>query len=322
MALLSSASPKSFHDDECFTFQDGDDSGVGSSPATPSTEDDDLLADLFDLDPTFCDSLNSSLFDGEFPVKPYTHIKIKEDDGDEMWLNGAFPRPFKSEISPCAEGTSSPSDEYFDDSFELLAELFSPKAKLEGKETEEIPEVESLEKISTDSSLDGTNSGTCVAAEERCEDTPSREGSSVDYTDVNSCKHGLRARRKRVQVDLDHDYCKSNEPDSSVDSDEDYIVDKDDDEDSDVDDEDYKAPCPAKKARRTNSKSAKDAKYWERRQRNNLAAKRSREAKRAREIQVAKKTAALEKENANLKKQVRKLKADIKRAEKMLRLMV
>ena len=53
-----------------------------------------------------------------------------------------------------------------------------------------------------------------------------------------------------------------------------------------------------------------------------MAAKRSREAKRAREIAVAKKTSTLEKENNTLRRQVQRLKAAISKAEKKLRAMV
>ena len=152
--------------------------------------------------------------------------------------------------------------------------------------------------------------------------TPTDECSSHFSNDTTN-NRVLRSRWKRKMLGQDHDYAKVvTVSDNEAESDEDYKVDKEDEESDDFDDEDYKAPCLAKKARKTNSKTVKDAKYWERRGRNNLAAKRSREAKRAREIQIAEKTAALEKENINLKKQVRKLKAEIKKAEKMILKMV
>ena len=55
---------------------------------------------------------------------------------------------------------------------------------------------------------------------------------------------------------------------------------------------------------------AKDDKYWEKREKNNVAARRSREARRLKENQIALRTAFLEKENAGLKQQVEEVKAE------------
>ncbi|EDO49631.1 predicted protein, partial [Nematostella vectensis] len=63
----------------------------------------------------------------------------------------------------------------------------------------------------------------------------------------------------------------------------------------------------------------KDQKYIEKRMKNNLAAKRSREAKRQREIEAMQKTLTLEKENSDLNKEVNKLKKMIARLENKLR---
>jgi len=54
----------------------------------------------------------------------------------------------------------------------------------------------------------------------------------------------------------------------------------------------------------------KDGKYWEKREKNNVAARRSREARRLKENQIALRTAFLEKENAALKSQVDEVKAE------------
>lgn len=281
--------------------------------------DNEIFADLFDLDPLFCDSLNSSLFDGELPAKLYTHIKIKEDDNDEAWFSAAFPRQ-----PTCSFGNNLlPVDG--DEPLELMDELFSPSAKSQVDENKENKSFKG-EEISVVISAKVTDSVayTNISTKTFEDSADPKEGSS-DVTEQKLCKRELRTRRKRIH-DSDHDYCKSSvETNNTIDSEEDDKVDRENEEytdNDDEDDDDFKAPCSAKKARRTNSKSTKDAQYWERRKRNNLAAKRSREAKREREIQIAEKTAALEKENANLKKQVRKLKADIKRAEKRLRIMV
>ena len=50
----------------------------------------------------------------------------------------------------------------------------------------------------------------------------------------------------------------------------------------------------------------KDEKYWKRRNKNNVAARRSREAKRVKENQIALRTAFLEKENETLKSELKK----------------
>jgi len=52
----------------------------------------------------------------------------------------------------------------------------------------------------------------------------------------------------------------------------------------------------------------KDEKYWENRTKNNVAARRSREARRLKENQIALRAAFLEKENSSLKKQVEEAK--------------
>jgi len=48
----------------------------------------------------------------------------------------------------------------------------------------------------------------------------------------------------------------------------------------------------------------KDGKYWEKRQKNNVAARRSREARRLKENQIALRAAFLEKENSILQKEL------------------
>ena len=312
----------SFTGGECLTFQSGDDSGLSSSPSTPTSLNDDIFADLFDLDPAFCDSVNASLFDGELPSKLYTHIRIKEEDDDELWRSASFSRLIKPAITlSTSEDSSLP--EYFDDSYDLVDEMFNPVVKPLVAKEENIEPCRK-ENNSEDISAEDTNSMslTTMTIETAEVSSPSKD-CFADDTDQVVFRRELRTRRKRVQTAVDHDYCKSVTADnSSSESDDEYKDEQEGEDVSDDDDEEFKAPCPTKKSRKANSYSSKDEKYWERRRRNNLAAKRSREAKREREIQVAKKTAALEKENANLKKQVRKLKADIKRTEKMLRVMV
>ena len=49
---------------------------------------------------------------------------------------------------------------------------------------------------------------------------------------------------------------------------------------------------------------AKDEKYWARRRKNNVAARRSRDARRAKENQIAMRALFLEKENSQLKNEL------------------
>merc|ERR1712099_182399 len=54
----------------------------------------------------------------------------------------------------------------------------------------------------------------------------------------------------------------------------------------------------------------KDDRYWEKREKNNVAARRSREARRLKENQIALRTAYLEKENNGLKAELDAAKAE------------
>ena len=56
----------------------------------------------------------------------------------------------------------------------------------------------------------------------------------------------------------------------------------------------------------------KDDKYWARRRKNNLAAKRSRDARRMKENQIAIRASFLERENNTLKKQLEEFKKETK----------
>lgn len=62
----------------------------------------------------------------------------------------------------------------------------------------------------------------------------------------------------------------------------------------------------------------KDDKYWERRRKNNIAAKRSRDARRVKENQIVIRTSFLEKENTALKNQVYDLKKENQNYKKLL----
>lgn len=62
----------------------------------------------------------------------------------------------------------------------------------------------------------------------------------------------------------------------------------------------------------------KDDKYWARRRKNNMAAKRSRDARRLKENQIAIRAAFLEKENSALRQEVADLRKELGRAKNIL----
>lgn len=315
-------------------FDDDEDSGLSSSPSSPGVADNESDSQLFgfenELSSNLVDTLNTCLFDGEFPSKLYTHIKIKEDGDDEPWQSVAFPGQLRHDVASQSLGNlSSLSSDFFGEPFKLLDDLFEPSTsgKVDYERSGKLPYLteDSLKEPCPDySSNDTTDTITNIVEEPAIEVVCSTE-------DVrrNSLKRKLRTRNK-ISVITDHNYVKpldiAAEANSEFGDDDKLTVSEDTEaeEEEDDDDEDFQPTCSAKKSRRAspNPSTGRDEKYWERRKRNNLAAKRSREAKRAREIAVAKKTSTLEKENNTLRRQVQRLKAAISKAEKKLRAMV
>ena len=315
-------------------FDDDEDSGLSSSPSSPGVADNESDPQLFgfenELSSNLVDTLNTCLFDGEFPSKLYTHIKIKEDGDDEPWQSVAFPGQLRHDVASQSLGNlSSLSSDFFGEPFKLLDDLFEPSTsgKVDYERSGKLPYLteDSLKEPCPDySSNDTTDTITNIVEEPAIEVVCSSE-------DVrrNSLKRKLRTRNK-ISVITDHNYVKPLDAAAEANSefgDDDKITVSEDteaEEEEDDDDEDFQPTCSAKKSRRAspNPSTGRDQKYWERRKRNNLAAKRSREAKRAREIAVAKKTSTLEKENNTLRRQVQRLKAAISKAEKKLRAMV
>ena len=59
----------------------------------------------------------------------------------------------------------------------------------------------------------------------------------------------------------------------------------------------------------------KDEKYWEKRNKNNVAARRSREARRLKENQISLRTAFLEQENASLNAAVQEAKSEYQKSK-------
>lgn len=315
-------------------FDDDEDSGLSSSPSSPGVADNESDPQLFgfenELSSNLVDALNTCLFDGEFPSKLYTHIKIKEDGDDEPWQNVAFPGQLRHDVASQSLGNlSSLSSDFFEEPFKLLDDLFEPSTsgKVDYERSGKLPYLteDSLKEPCPDySSNDTTDTITNIVEEPAIEVVCSSE-------DIrrNSLKRKLRTRNK-ISVITDHNYVKPLDTAAEANSefgDDDKITVSEDteaEEEEDDDDEDFQPTCSAKKSRRAspNPSTGRDQKYWERRKRNNLAAKRSREAKRAREIAVAKKTSTLEKENNTLRRQVQRLKAAISKAEKKLRAIV
>ena len=84
--------------------------------------------------------------------------------------------------------------------------------------------------------------------------------------------------------------------------------------DADADD------APSKKRGRSNSDRTvvKDEAYWERRRKNNEAAKRSRDSRRAKEDQIALRAACLEQENLKLRLEVTALRNETAKLRCML----
>ena len=315
-------------------FDDDEDSGLSSSPSSPGVADNESDPQLFgfenELSSNLVDTLNTCLFDGEFPSKLYTHIKIREDGDDEPWQSVAFPGQLRHDVASQSLGNlSSLSSDFFGEPFKLLDDLFEPSTsgKVDYERSGKLPYLteDSLKEPCPDySSNDTTDTITNIVEEPAIEVVCSSE-------DIrrNSLKRKLRTRNK-ISVITDHNYVKpldiAAEANSEFGDDDKLTVSEDTEaeEEEDDDDEDFQPTCSAKKSRRAspNPSTGRDEKYWERRKRNNLAAKRSREAKRAREIAVAKKTSTLEKENNTLRRQVQRLKAAISKAEKKLRAMV
>lgn len=311
-----------FSDKDVFNFDHEDDSGLSSSPSSPQSGDYDSASQLFDfeesLQSNLFGSLSTCLFGDELPSKLYTHIKIKEETDDELWAgNQATLEQLKEDMF---DGISFSDGCDFGEQCELMDRMLNPSV------TRKMMDERTIQSRQDDNDPDGAlaeavaNRATCTMSS-TSENTTVAEESCPEDSERETCKRQLRKRVKNVYAD--HDYFKSSDEVGKKAQSDDNGMDENV-ERSEDDDEEFKPSCrSAKKSRLSkNSKSSKDLKYWERRKRNNLAAKRSREAKRAREIETAKKTAALEKENATLKAQVRKLKTAIQRAEKKLRIMV
>ncbi|GAA6081026.1 TEF transcription factor, PAR bZIP family member b isoform X1 [Tachysurus ichikawai] len=68
------------------------------------------------------------------------------------------------------------------------------------------------------------------------------------------------------------------------------------------------------------STSDPDEKYWMRRKKNNVAAKRSRDARRLKENQIAVRANFLERENAALRQEVAELRKNCSRCKKIMAL--
>ena len=75
---------------------------------------------------------------------------------------------------------------------------------------------------------------------------------------------------------------------------------------------------PPKKRTHTVPEAHKDGSYWEKRKKNNDSAKRSRDARRMKEEQIAMRVVYLEQENLQLRTEVSLLKSEIEKLRCML----
>lgn len=109
---------------------------------------------------------------------------------------------------------------------------------------------------------------------------------------------------------LPHDQEEIHSPSSSVSS-QNALVGFDPSKRSFTEDELRPSPIRTKTKKRAVPDQEKDGTYWERRAKNNLAAKRSRESRRNRDNQVTERTAFLENENINLRNRINEVRSDI-----------
>lgn len=76
--------------------------------------------------------------------------------------------------------------------------------------------------------------------------------------------------------------------------------------------------CASRRRGKSLPEELKDEAYWERRRKNNEAAKRSRDLRRAKEDEIAIRAALLEQENSRLRVEVAALKAETEKLRQML----
>ena len=87
---------------------------------------------------------------------------------------------------------------------------------------------------------------------------------------------------------------------------------------SDIKDEDSQGIPPKKRALSSDHEQQRDGSYWDKRKKNNESAKRSREARRMKEEQIALRVVYLEQENLQLRTEVSLLKSEIEKLRCML----
>lgn len=158
--------------------------------------------------------------------------------------------------------------------------------------------------------------------------------------DVSTSAFETRVVQKKVEVVVQHDILKevkseknteAKRNDNNIDAknnrntvSEDKIVKATtDSSDKSKDVEDYRynynpLPMKRKAQRQFVTDTKKDDRYWKRRNRNNEAARRSRDMRRQREIEISTQCRELETENARLKKELQKLKEKANKLEKQL----
>jgi len=110
---------------------------------------------------------------------------------------------------------------------------------------------------------------------------------------------------------LSHDQEEIHSPSSSGVSSSNALVGFDPSKRSFTEEELRPSPIRTKTKKRAVPDTEKDSTYWERRAKNNLAAKRSRESRRNRDNQVTERTAFLENENINLRNRINEVRSEI-----------
>ncbi|XP_020911159.1 thyrotroph embryonic factor [Exaiptasia diaphana] len=162
---------------------------------------------------------------------------------------------------------------------------------------------------------------------------------------VSKCDLPSRVTQRNTEVNVDHENSKESNARKTIDTKDnvnnsEFIIDKKktseekpekthtekvknsktSQEDNDINYKYNYNPLPMKRKaqRQFVTDTEKDERYWKRRTRNNEAARRSRDMRRQREIEISTQCKELEKENARLKKELQKLKDKANKLERQL----
>ncbi|RXG59347.1 Hepatic leukemia factor [Armadillidium vulgare] len=223
---------------------------------------------------------------------------LKENDIDEDLLNQSFKaetsETFKNGLFdgvPSSERTSADAGSTING--ERESRQISPSLSFEGYQESETSSEASGSSYANEKKYWMSNSNQQDEFE-----TPSkslRKHSSKSSKDYSSCKH---PNEKRSKFSSRPSSCNSIDYPPSLLGEEGF-----DPRTRVFSDDELKPQQMIKKSKKKQlvPSDLKDEKYWARRQKNNVAAKRSRDARRTKENQIAMRARYLEKENQNLK---------------------